>query len=91
MNGAHFAECENIPAELGFCSYAEVARRPGVSRQAIQKRLQAAAQRGDISPGVVERYRYTGTSLTKRFNTSLPIENFGFIKAVADQLEVAPA
>jgi transcriptional regulator with XRE-family HTH domain len=78
-------------SELGFCNYAEVARRLGVSRQAIQKRLQAAAQRGEISPETVERYRYNGTSLKKRFNTSLSQENFSFIKALADQLEVSPA
>ena len=85
------AECESTLNTLGFCSYAEVSRRLGVSRQAIQKRLQATAQRGEISPEVVERYRYMGTTLTKRFNTSLTPENFDFIKALADQLEVPPA
>lgn len=85
------AECENTLTTLGFCSYAEVSRRLGVSRQAIQKRIQSATQRGEISPEVVERYRYMGTTLTKRFNTSLTPENFDFIKALAVQLEVSPA
>lgn len=84
-------ESEKLLREVGICNYAEVARRLNVSRQTIQKRLQVAAQRGEISPEVVERYRYTGTSLTKRFNTSLTPENFDFIKALADQLEVPPA
>ena len=85
------AECEKLLNEIGICNYAEVARRLNVSRQTVHKRLQVAAQRGEISPEVVERYRYTGTSLTKRFNTSLTPENFDFIKALADQLEVPPA
>ena len=84
-------ECESTLSTLGFCSYAEVSRKLGVSRQAIQKRLQTAAQRGDISPETVERYRYMGTTLTKRFNTSLTPENHEFIRALADQLEVPPA
>ena len=84
-------ECESTLSELGFCSYAEVARRLGVSRQAVQKRLQAAILRDEISPEIVERYRFTGTSLSKRFNTSLSPENFDFIKTLAGQLEVAPA
>jgi len=85
------AESEKLLNEVGICNYAEVARRLNVSRQTVHKRLQVAAQRGEISPEVVERYRYTGTSLTKRFNTSLTPENFDFIKALADQLEVPPA
>ena len=85
------AESEKLLNEVGICNYAEVARRLNVSRQTIQKRLQVAAQRGEISPETVERYRYMGTTLTKRFNTSLTPENFDFIKALADQLEVPPA
>jgi hypothetical protein len=85
------AASEKLLDEVGICNYAEVARRLNVSRQTVHKRLQVAAQRGEISPEVVERYRYTGTSLTKRFNTSLTPENFDFIKALADQLEVPPA
>lgn len=85
------SECESTLNTLGFCSYAEVSRRLGVSRQAIQKRLQTAAQRGDISPEVVERYRYMGTTLSKRFNTCLTPENYEFMRALAEQLEVPPA
>ena len=85
------AASEKLLDEVGICNYAEVARRLNVSRQTVHKRLQVAAQRGEISPEVVERYRYTGTSLTKRFNTSLTPENFDFIKTLADQLEVPPA
>lgn len=85
------AECEKLLNELGFCNYAEVARRLDVSRQTVHKRLRDAVKRGEISPEVVERYRYTATLLTKRFNTSLTPENYDFIKILADQLEVPPA
>ena len=85
------AECESTLNTLGFCSYAEVSRRLGVSRQAIQKRLQTAAQRSDISPETVERYRYMGTTLSQRFNTCLTPENYEFMRALAEQLEVPPA
>ncbi len=85
------AECENTLDTLGFCTYREVARRLGVSRQAIQKRLQAAAKRGDISHDTAERYRYAGTALSKRFNTCLTPENYDFMVALAEQFEVRPA
>lgn len=96
-NGSKFtleqvlAECENTLNTLGFCSYTEVSRRLGVSRQAIQKRLQAATRRGDISSDTAERYRYTGTILSKRFNTCLTPENYDFMVALAEQLKVHPA
>ena len=78
-NGSKFtleqvlAECENTLNTLGFCSYTEVSRRLGVSRQAIQKRLQAATRRGDISSDTAERYRYKGTILVAvdRYRMSL--------------------
>lgn len=85
------AECEKLLNALGFCNYAEVARRLDVSRQTIHKRLRDAAKRGEISPEIVERYRYTATILSKRFHTSLTPENYDFIKVLADQLEVTPA
>ena len=85
------AECEKLLNELGFCNYAEVARRLNVSRQTVYKRLRDAVNRGEISPEVVERYRYTGTLLTKRFNTSLRPENYEFIKVLSEQLDVPPA
>ena len=85
------AECEKLLNELGFCNYAEVARRLDVSRQTVHKRLRDATKRGEISPEVVERYRYTEKLLTKRFHTSLTPENFDFIKVIAEQLDVPPA
>jgi len=84
-------ECEKLLSELGICNYAEVGRRLNVSRQTIQKRLQAAARCGDISPEIAARYRPTGSLLTTRFNTSLTPENAKFIRALADQLDVSPA
>lgn len=85
------AECEKLLNELGICNYAEVGRRLNVSRQSIQKRLQVAGERGEISPETVARYRPLGTFLTKRFHTSLTPENYEFVKALADQLDIPPA
>lgn len=82
---------ENTFIRFGFCSYAKVARQLGVSRQAVQQRIQTALQQKQISPETVERYRHSKTHLTERLNTSLTPENFNFIKALADQLEVPPA
>ena len=85
------AECEQLLNELGFCNFAEVGRRLNVSRQTVHKRLRDAADRGEISPETVDRYRYTATLLNKRFNTSLTQDNYDFIHALADQLEVPAA
>ena len=51
------AVCDLLYARDGFVTWAEVGASLGVSRQAIQLRLRAAVERGDIPPELVARYQ----------------------------------
>lgn len=44
-------------AQNGFVIWKEVGDALGVSRQAVQLRLRAAVERGDIKPELVEKYQ----------------------------------
>jgi hypothetical protein len=50
------ATCEKFYARDGFVKWADVAAVHGLSRQAIQLRLKAATERGDLEPGTIERW-----------------------------------
>ena len=50
------ATCERFFTRDGFVKWSDVAAVHGLSRQAIQLRLKAATERGDLEPGTVERW-----------------------------------
>lgn len=54
--------CEALYARDGYVKWSDVGAALGVSRQAIQLRLRAATERGDLSPETVERWQ----SMTSR-------------------------
>lgn len=84
-------ECERLLQEIGFCNYAEVARRLNVSRQTIQQRLRSAETSGEITPETAARYKQLTGHTTQRFHTSLSPENYKFIIGLAEQLGVPPS
>ncbi len=49
--------CERFYEEQGFVRWSDVAKIVGVSRQAIQLRLKACVERGELSPEDVERWQ----------------------------------
>jgi hypothetical protein len=49
--------CDLIYARDGFVTWKEVGTTLGISRQAVQLRLRAAVEKGDVSPDLVERYQ----------------------------------
>jgi urease accessory protein UreF len=49
--------CERFYDRDGFVKWSDVGAALGVSRQAVQLRLRAAVERGDISPETVERWQ----------------------------------
>jgi hypothetical protein len=49
--------CDLIYTRDGFVTWAEVGKTLGVSRQAVQLRLRAAVEKGDVSPELVEKYQ----------------------------------
>lgn len=49
--------CDLIYARDGFVTWTEVGKTLGISRQAVQLRLRAAIEKGDISPEVMEKYQ----------------------------------
>lgn len=51
------AVCDTMYAQNGFVIWKEVGDALGVSRQAVQLRLRAAVERGDIKPELVEKYQ----------------------------------
>lgn len=60
------ATCERFFARDGFVKWSDVAAVHGLSRQAIQLRLKAATERGDLEPGTMERW----ASMSARVATS---------------------
>lgn len=46
---------ERFYARDGFCRWSDVGKAVGVSRQAIQLRLKAAVEKGQLAPETVER------------------------------------
>ncbi len=54
--------CDKLHARDGFVKWADVGKALGVSRQAIQLRLRAAVERGELSPERVEAWQ----SMTSR-------------------------
>jgi histone acetyltransferase (RNA polymerase elongator complex component) len=53
--------CERFYQRDGFVKWADVARALGVSRTAIQTRLNDAVRRGDLDSAVLDRYRSIGS------------------------------
>ena len=49
--------CDLIYARDGFVTWTEVGSTLGISRQAVQLRLRAAVEKGDLTPEAVERYQ----------------------------------
>lgn len=58
--------CERFYARDGFVKWTDVGAALGVSRQAVQLRLKAATERGDIAPETVESWQ----SMTSRAATA---------------------
>lgn len=58
--------CDQLYARDGFVKWVDVGRALGVSRQAIQLRLKAAVERGDLTPERVEQWQ----SMTSRIAAS---------------------
>lgn len=53
---AIFETCEKLYARDGFVKWADVGKVHGLSRQAIQLRLKAALQRGELDQATHERW-----------------------------------
>ncbi len=49
--------CDLIYARDGFVTWTEVGSTLGISRQAVQLRLRAAVEKGDLTPEAVEKYQ----------------------------------
>jgi hypothetical protein len=58
--------CECFYAQDGFVKWTDVGAALGVSRQAVQLRLRAAVEKGDLPPETVERWQ----SMSSRAATS---------------------
>lgn len=54
--------CERFYERDGFVKWADVGKALGVSRQAVQLRLRAAVEKGQLTPETVERWQ----SMTSR-------------------------
>jgi hypothetical protein len=95
--------CDLIYARDGFVTWAEVGSTLGISRQAVQLRLRAAVEKGDLTPEAVEKYQ-SMASLTaaarerkekndverskyRRYIRFLP-ENLEWLQAQADERRV---
>jgi len=53
--------CERFYERDGFVKWTDVGKALGLSRQAIQLRLQAAVKKGDLPPETVERWQSMGS------------------------------
>jgi hypothetical protein len=51
------AVCDTFYAQQGYVIWKEVGDALGISRQAVQLRLRAAVEKGDIKPELVEKYQ----------------------------------
>jgi predicted transcriptional regulator len=49
--------CDLIYARDGFVTWTEVGKTLGISRQAVQLRLRAAIEKGDLTSDAVEKYQ----------------------------------
>lgn len=72
--------CERFYARDGFVKWSDVGAALGVSRQAVQLRLKAAVEKGDLPPETVERWQ----SMSSRRATSR--ERRETLKAEDDRL-----
>lgn len=70
------ATCERLYEAHGFVKWADVGKIFGVSRQSVLQRLQKAADRGDLAPGVLDRWRSASARIAQsKSNEQLRREN----------------
>lgn len=90
------AVCDTFYAQQGYVIWKEVGDALGISRQAVQLRLRAAVEKGDIKPELVEKYQSLASrraaarerdrqhSLSRRYITYTP-ENLKWLQEESDR------
>lgn len=83
--------CEDFNNEFGFVNYAEIGRRLGISRQAVQLRLRAAREQGLIDEYTHGRLRPPVRNDRVKMQLSVSPETKEFLYSVAARLDVHPS
>lgn len=80
--------CEDFLRTYGFVNYAEIGRRLGISRQAVQLRLKTAHDKGQIDDYTFQRLRPSLRNDNVEMCIKVAPETRAFLNGMAERLDL---